>query len=131
MKRLLRLYYKISAVDSSDYESVKTTAWVYTAPPQNGSGKRGISAAGKTTIEVQPNPAGAQIRFVVCMGEAGRATLEIIDAAGSMVAALLDREMAAGEYTVQFDSSRLANGMYLYRLVTNNGVASGVVCVQR
>ena len=48
--------------------------------------------------------------------------LTVLDLTGKMVATLVDGERAAGSHTEQFDASRLAGGVYFYRLATPGGI---------
>jgi hypothetical protein len=43
-------------------------------------------------------------------------TLKVYDLLGREVAVLLNEKKGPGTYEVQFDASRLASGVYLYRL---------------
>jgi|GEM_PF-6687668 len=47
--------------------------------------------------------------------------LNVYDLLGREVAILVNEEKPAGEYSVQFDASSLASGVYLYRLTVGNG----------
>jgi hypothetical protein len=46
--------------------------------------------------------------------------LKVYDILGSEVATLLNNEQSAGSYEVNFDASKLASGIYFYRLVTGS-----------
>ena len=49
-------------------------------------------------------------------------TLKVFDALGSEVATLVNNEQERGRYEVGFDGSELSNGIYFYRLQTDNFV---------
>lgn len=65
-----------------------------------------------------PNPASGNVEFGVSLIEPGRTELKLVNAFGSEVACLFDREMAAGQYPVRFDCSGLAQGTYFCVLRT-------------
>jgi len=48
--------------------------------------------------------------------EAVEVSLRVYDVMGRVVARLVERPMAAGHHRVQFNASRLASGLYLYRI---------------
>ena len=50
------------------------------------------------------------------MPAAGRVTLSVYTMLGQHVATLVNAVQNAGTYTASFDASRLASGMYLYRI---------------
>lgn len=66
-----------------------------------------------------PNPFNptTQIRFT--LPEQSQVSLVAYDMLGREVARLIDDLLPAGEQTVRFDASGLANGVYLYRLQAN------------
>jgi hypothetical protein len=47
-------------------------------------------------------------------------TLKVYDLIGNEVASLVDEQKPAGEYFVKFNASKLASGIYFYRLGTSN-----------
>jgi hypothetical protein len=49
-------------------------------------------------------------------------TLEVFDILGRKVATLVNELKQAGEYTLDFDASKLVSGVYVYRL-TGSGSA--------
>ncbi|NOS84012.1 MAG: T9SS type A sorting domain-containing protein [Ignavibacteria bacterium] len=48
------------------------------------------------------------------------AKLEVFDISGKLVKTLLNENLSAGIYEIDFDASGLATGTYFYRLTTNN-----------
>jgi len=55
----------------------------------------------------------------------GFVSLKVFDITGKEIAVLVNENLNAGTYNVDFDASQLASGTYFYRLVvgenTNNG----------
>ncbi|MDR3668780.1 MAG: T9SS type A sorting domain-containing protein, partial [Ignavibacteriaceae bacterium] len=50
--------------------------------------------------------------------------MEVYNIAGQKVMELVNQQMSAGYYTVNFGSSRLASGVYIYRLAASD-IATG------
>jgi len=46
--------------------------------------------------------------------------LKIYDILGAEVATLVNEEKSVGRYEVDFDASKLASGVYIYRLTAND-----------
>ncbi len=71
-----------------------------------------------------PNPfnPSTTIRFGIPAGEAGETTLKVFDMLGREVATLVNERLAAGMYSVRFETQGLASGMYLYRLSSGSFV---------
>jgi hypothetical protein len=63
-----------------------------------------------------PNPFNpvTQIRFG--LPKAAHVRLEIYNVSGQRVATLVDEQKLAGQYSVEFDASKLASGSYFYRI---------------
>ena len=77
-------------------------------------------------LQNYPNPfnPSTRIRFVIPVGtsrQVGTVSLRVYDVIGREVATLVNEVKAPGEYTVPFDASGLASGVYLYRLQTGAG----------
>jgi hypothetical protein len=70
-------------------------------------------------LENYPNPFNptTQIRFT--LPEQSQVSLVVYDMLGREVARLIDELLPAGEQTVRFDASNLANGVYIYRIQAN------------
>jgi hypothetical protein len=54
------------------------------------------------------------------MKESGSARLEVYNILGEKVLSVLDEELSAGVHEVNIDASKLASGVYLYKLDVNN-----------
>jgi hypothetical protein len=72
-----------------------------------------------------PNPFNptTTIRYTVMLSEAKHLVLlKVYDLLGREVATLVNEEKSAGEYSVQFDASSLASGIYFYRLIVGRQI---------
>ena len=69
-----------------------------------------------------PNPFNPTTQIVFDMPENSNVRLDVYNLMGQLVATLVDENMNAGTHTVTFDASRLASGVYLYRLQAGSAV---------
>ncbi|MEP0009761.1 MAG: LamG-like jellyroll fold domain-containing protein, partial [Balneola sp.] len=70
-----------------------------------------------------PNPFNPSTTIAYGVPNTGKVTLEVFDILGRKVATLLNGEnKTAGRYTLNFNASNLASGMYIYRLRAGNVV---------
>jgi len=67
-----------------------------------------------------PNPFNPSTTIEFAVPAAGSFNVKVYDVIGREVATLMDKDVNAGNYKVTFDASRLASGIYIYRLVGNN-----------
>lgn len=63
-----------------------------------------------------PNPFNPTTIISFALPKAGLTTLRVYDILGRQVSTLVNRTMPAGNHMVAFDASRLASGIYFYRL---------------
>ncbi|MFT5141688.1 MAG: putative repeat protein (TIGR01451 family) [Thalassolituus oleivorans] len=63
-----------------------------------------------------PNPFNPRTHIVFGLPDDGQVRLEIYDALGRSVGRLVDGFMPSGRHEIPFDATRLASGVYLYRL---------------
>jgi len=68
-----------------------------------------------------PEPFNPETVFHFSLPSDGNVQLLIYDLSGRLVATLLDRFMAAGAYGEAWDASQMPSGMYLARLMTQDG----------
>ncbi len=76
-----------------------------------------------TTVELSqnyPNPFNPTTTIQFALPESGKFNLKVYNILGQEVATLIDGEMNSGIHKVNFDASRIASGVYIYKLVGNN-----------
>ena len=71
-----------------------------------------------------PNPFNPTTNINFAIDEDGEVSVKIYDIQGKEIATLLDGYKQAGKYSVKFDGSNLASGIYFYKLQTKNKVIS-------
>ena len=67
-----------------------------------------------------PNPFNPNTKINYSIAKEGNVSLTVYNAIGSKVAILVNEFKPAGSYSVQFNGSNLASGIYLYRLESGN-----------
>jgi len=70
----------------------------------------------KATLHNFPNPFNPSTRIVFAVPSKGHVMLKVYDVAGKAVATLVDKDMAAGSYEINFNAEKLASGVYFYSL---------------
>jgi aminopeptidase N len=63
-----------------------------------------------------PNPFNPSTKIKYQIADAGIVNLRIYDVLGNEIATLINKEMQAGSYEVEFDASNLPSGIYYYTL---------------
>ncbi len=67
-----------------------------------------------------PNPFNPTTQIDFSIPNSGMVLLNVYNMIGEEVATLVNETKQAGNYQVEFDGSKLASGIYLYRLVSND-----------
>lgn len=67
-----------------------------------------------------PNPVNPTTSFRFALRNSSPVTLKVFDLLGKEVATIVDEELTAGEYTLEWNANNLSSGIYLYTLVSNN-----------
>jgi choice-of-anchor B domain-containing protein len=63
-----------------------------------------------------PNPFNPSTKIEFAVAKNSHVTLEVYDAVGRQVGSLVDEFKTAGNYSVRYDASGLASGIYFYKL---------------
>lgn len=66
-----------------------------------------------------PNPFNPTTKISFAIFKSSHITLKVYDALGREVSILIDEHMEAGDYSVSFEASQLASGIYFYRLISD------------
>jgi len=66
-----------------------------------------------------PNPGNPKCKINFEMPVNGKVTIKLYDITGSEVYTLLNETREADYYTVEFDGSNIASGVYFYRIIAS------------
>ena len=111
-------YYVIQGVDFSGNEGdLSPTVSAMMVSIDDGS----LMPNAYSLSQNYPNPFNPVTKIDFSLRDAGRVNMVVYNTLGQVVTTLLNREMAAGQYSVSFSGSNLPSGEYFYRIeVTNN-----------
>jgi hypothetical protein len=109
---------------STAYVGLFGTAWyMYKFSKATGIVKENNVIVNSYTLSQNyPNPFNptTQIKFTVA--KQGFVTLKVYDMLGREVSTLINKELANGSYTVDFNAENLASGTYIYQLNANGNI---------
>lgn len=91
----------------------------YLFPQPSGVDVEDPQAEAPATFALEPNypnPFNPSTTIAYALPEPAEVTLRVYDAFGRTLAVLIDRQQAAGRYTVRFEAGALASGLYLYHI---------------
>ncbi len=71
-----------------------------------------------------PNPFNPATTINYQLPEKNHVSLKVYDILGNLVSTLVDQEMEAGYYSVNWDASQLASGIYIYRIISGSFVST-------
>jgi hypothetical protein len=84
---------------------------------------RNILPEGYALEQNYPNPFNPSTLIQFSLGKASNVKLTVYNILGQRVVTLVDGRMKQGSYSVQFDASRLASGIYFYRMEAGDVIA--------
>jgi hypothetical protein len=91
-----------------------------------------FNTPGLVAISTSPNPTEGQSFVTFEVMEEAYATLEVIDMNGRTIAAVFSgMAQPNNEYRFEFDGSDLPNGVYIYRLTTENEIVNEKFMIAR
>ncbi len=117
------LYYKITAVDSDENESLPSEEIFIDIV--SGISNEPITINDYRLYQNYPNPFNPSTMIGYRLKEQGKVKLMVYDITGSLVSVLVNKEQSAGYYEVEFSgrnlinqirTNDLASGIYLYRI---------------
>lgn len=124
--RTVRLRLSISTTLSPEYSLGSVVSPGSAALSKNGTTKKQIDYKGTNVItdyaldQNYPNPFNPATTISFALPKDGVVTLKIYDALGREVQTLVNEFKSSGRYTAEFDASRLASGIYIYKLVSGD-----------
>ena len=71
-----------------------------------------------------PNPFNPTTNISYSIVKSSKVTLKVYDILGREVRTLVNRVQASGKYTVSFNTSNLASGVYFYRINAGDFIAT-------
>ncbi len=134
--------YVIDSVDRTTYGGIVRTRWETSGPsglvtylPQFSSGTVSVNTV--TAIEDDngsalptefslaqnyPNPFNPSTTINFALPSAGHVELAIFNVLGQKVDVLLDRRLAAGRHSIEWNASNQPSGIYFYRIASPSGI---------
>ncbi|MEW5799566.1 MAG: T9SS type A sorting domain-containing protein [Bacteroidota bacterium] len=107
--------YKVTPRTNDDYQGFTGTLGVRIS--------RGITVPDVYALDQNyPNPFNPTTSLRYSIPHASHVTLKVFNVIGQEVSTLVNEQQKSGVYTVAFDASKLASGMYLYRITAGNFV---------
>ena len=71
-----------------------------------------------------PNPFNPTTKIKYNLSKEAKVSLKIFDVLGREITTLVDTKQISGHYEVNFDASKLASGVYIYRIIAGDFVQS-------
>ncbi|MEQ8192565.1 MAG: T9SS type A sorting domain-containing protein, partial [Candidatus Eremiobacterota bacterium] len=119
-----KVYYKISAVDNTQLESVCSDYdWVSGKIPKEVS-ENEAKKIEYTLAANYPNPFNPSTNINYAIKEAGLVKLKVYDILGAEVTELVNEIQEAGYHSVEFNSGNLPSGVYIYTMQVNGFTSS-------
>jgi hypothetical protein len=78
-----------------------------------------------------PNPFNPTTNIEFKIKASGKVQLKVYNMLGEEVATIIDKQMAAGFHRINFDASTLTSGIYFYKLMANEFVATKKMIIMK
>jgi len=101
-----------------------------TPAPMLSSTEVTLDGGGLLVLSAFPNPAATFNTLHYALNQSTELRIDLYDAGGRLLRALLDERVPAGIYTLDTDLNGLPAGMYVYRIVANGRVTTQQVIRQ-
>jgi hypothetical protein len=83
-----------------------------------------ISTNSFSLLQNCPNPFNPSTKIRYSITQSGLVTLKVFDVLGNEIAILVNQEMNAGSYQVNFNANNLASGVYIYQIKSGGFISS-------
>ena len=110
--------YVVSAVDNSGWESVKSD-FASVIANENSVFSSNFNNINPVSFELKqnyPNPFNPETEITYSIAKSGPVKMTVFDVAGKLVSLLVDDVRQKGVYSIKFNGSNFASGIYFYRL---------------
>lgn len=87
----------------------------------------GKDAVAQLTLANYPNPVNANTTVKYEMPNDGNVSLRVYNSIGQYIATLYEGDQKAGSYTIDFNATQMARGMYVCRFAVVNGDKKNVL----
>gem|GEM_PF-3560585 len=108
-------YYKISAVDIHGNESALSEKVAVTIPQSSIAESRNLLNE-FSLLQNYPNPFNPTTTICYSIPEKSHVTMTIYNLAGQVIEILVNQMMNPGDYSIQWDASKVQSGIYFYRI---------------
>lgn len=100
----------------STYRPLIGSARFASAAGSLGGVHASAAATGLVDFKATPNPFNPRTKIEFGMSGAGHASVRVFDVRGRLMAIVVDRDLAAGNHTFEFNGDRLSSGIYFMKL---------------
>jgi hypothetical protein len=119
----------IDHVGNRERKDLKTEAWVKRIPTDVADNDGDNLPKSYYLAQNYPNPFNPMTEFAFAIPKKSHILLEVFNIIGQRVATVINKEMAAGQYTICWDGrgdggENLASGIYLYRIKAGEFIAT-------
>ncbi|HEX9934489.1 MAG TPA: T9SS type A sorting domain-containing protein, partial [bacterium] len=120
VKPQLKYYYRVRAIKDT-LRSMYTNVDSAVAEASTAAVETALPPGCDLKVDGYPNPFNPIVTVEYTLPSRGRIVLSVFDPIGREVARLADGVRESGQYSVSFDASKLASGLYVARLETASG----------
>jgi hypothetical protein len=103
-----------------------------TSPKELEVGVTNPVQTNEAVVKNYPNPFSAKTNIVFTLPQNDKVRLEVYDLSGKLIQTLFNGDVSGEqEYKVEFDGSALTDGIYIYKMTTNDGVITGKMILNK
>ncbi len=110
--------------DLTDTTRSRLVFYKMTLPPITGVDDVDVPTNSFKLSQNYPNPFNPATTIDYTVAQEGPVTIRVYNALGQQVTTLLDENLNPGQYQLTFDGSRLASGVYMYKMTAGTYSAS-------